>query len=163
MEKAPLFTEKQYLGRDPHNLALRLLIAIFCFVVYVWQEKQGNPETQLFLVAGIVVVIISLALLFMVHFSTTVTNDTIELDGLWTTRKVKIDLKRIVSVEETMYSRFLINNPVYNLHRRGSIRFYAGGKTAVTLVDREGLRYVIGTHRAHELTQILQPLTHDAL
>ncbi len=67
------------------------------------------------------------------------------LDGLWTTRLVKIDLNSIVKVERTKYSSYIINNPVYNLHTKGKIRFYAGGKEAISLTDRDGLEYIIGT------------------
>jgi hypothetical protein len=45
----------------------------------------------------------------------------------------------------------LINNPVYNLHKNGTIRFYAGGKDAVYLFDKDGFTYIIGTQRANDL------------
>jgi hypothetical protein len=64
---------------------------------------------------------------------------------------VKIDLNSIVKVESVPYSSYIINTPVYNLHQKGTIHFYAGGKDAVRLTDRDGLNYVIGTHRQTEL------------
>ncbi len=155
-----LFSEKQFLGRDHRNLSLRLIVALFCFIVYAWQDEHRSQENDLFLIAGIGILLISIVLMFMVHFRTTVTETSLELDGLWTTRKVKIDLKSIVKVQETVYSSFFVNNPVYNLHRKGSIRFYAGGKNAVKITDREGLKYIIGTHRPKELATIIQGIIH---
>jgi hypothetical protein len=64
---------------------------------------------------------------------------------------VKIDLNSIVNAEKGKYSNYLLNNPVYNLHRNGTIRFYAGGKDAVKLTDRDGLVYIIGTQKQTEL------------
>jgi hypothetical protein len=78
------------------------------------------------------------------------------LDGLWTTRLVKIDLNSIVKVEKGDYSNYKLNNPVYNLHRNGTIRFFAGGKDAVKLTDRDGLVYIIGTQRQVELYNSIQ-------
>jgi hypothetical protein len=94
--------------------------------------------------------------MFLLHFKTTVYNKSIILDGLWTTKMVKIDLNSIVKVERSNYSTYFINNPVYNLHQKGTIRFYASGKDAVKLTDRDGLVYVIGTQRAVELEQSIQ-------
>ena len=60
-------------------------------------------------------------------------------------------LNSIVKVERTAYSSYLINNPVYNLHQNGTVRFYAGGKDAIKLTDRDGLLYIIGTQSPAEL------------
>ena len=78
------------------------------------------------------------------------------LDGLWTTRLVKIDLNSIVKIEKGIYSTYFLNNPVYNLHRNGTIRFYAGGKDAIKLTDRDGLTYIIGTQRMSEFYDAIQ-------
>ena len=69
---------------------------------------------------------------------------------------VKIDLNSIVKVERTPYSPYIINNPVYNLHQKGTVRFYAGGKDAVKLTDRDGLLYIIGTQSPTELEQSIR-------
>jgi hypothetical protein len=91
----------------------------------------------------------------MVHYKTTVQNKSVILDGLWTTKLVKIDLNSIVKVSKRPYSSYLINNPVYNLHQKGKIRFYAGGKDAVSLIDRDGLEYIIGTQCQEDLEQAI--------
>jgi len=45
---------------------------------------------------------------------------------------------------------------VYNLHKNGKIRFYAGGKEAVWLTDRDGLVYIIGTHKPEALYESIK-------
>ena len=90
-------------------------------------------------------------MMYLLHYQTVVTGNNVTLSGLWTTSLVKIDLTSIVKVEKKEYSRFIFNNPVYNLHKNGEIRFYAGGKEAVWLTDRDGLVYIIGTHKPEAL------------
>jgi len=78
------------------------------------------------------------------------------LDGLWTTRLVKIDLNSIVKVEKGSYSRYFFNNPVYNLHKKGTIRFFTSGNDAIHLTDRDGLVYIIGSQRVNELERAIR-------
>ncbi|MXV51768.1 hypothetical protein GS399_12355 [Pedobacter sp. HMF7647] len=155
MENKPAFTEKQYIGRDYPRISIRLVLVLFCFIAYyINTERDRNGE--LFLIAGFGIIIISVIMMFMLHFRTTVYNKSIMLDGLWTTKLVKIDLKSIVHVERGPYSNFFINNPVYNLHQKGKIRFYAGGRDAVRITDRDGLVYIIGTQHPGELERAIQ-------
>ncbi|ADY53969.1 hypothetical protein Pedsa_3435 [Pseudopedobacter saltans DSM 12145] len=144
------FYEKQYLGRDYIFISIRLVMAIFCFMAYYWTENR-DINADLLLLVGCFILIASVIMLFILHFRTRIKNKAIILDGLWTTRLVKIDLNSISKVEKTQYSSFFINNPVYNLHKKGAVRFYAGGKDAVKLTDRDGLIYVIGSQKAGEL------------
>jgi len=44
---------------------------------------------------------------------------------------------------------------VYNLHQKGTIRFYTSGKDAVHLTDRDGLVYIIGTLHLNELMRAI--------
>lgn len=127
-----------------------MVMAIFCFIAYYWTENRER-NGELLLVAGCGILTISVIMLFVLHYKTIVKNKAIILNGLWTTRLVKIDLNSIVKVEKNDYSKYFLNNPVYNLHRNGTIRFYAGGKDAVRLTDRDGLTYIIGTQKALEL------------
>jgi hypothetical protein len=151
-EVEPVFLEKQFLGRDPNRISIRLVIVLFCFAAYYISERR-EQNADLFLVVGFGVLLASVIMMFLLHFKTTVYNKSIILDGLWTTKMVKIDLNSIVKVERSNYSAYFINNPVYNLHQKGTIRFYASGKDAVKLTDRDGLVYIIGTQRAVELEQ----------
>lgn len=155
MEQKNFFLEKQYIGRDYIRIAIRLLMAAFCFGVYVYERDRDNT-VDLFLVVGFGIIGVSIILLFLIQYKTIIENKTIILDGLWTTKKVKIDLNNIVSVKKGDYSSFIINNPVYNLHKKGTIRFYSSGKDAVILTDRDGLEYYIGTQRPNEMYLVIK-------
>jgi len=93
---------------------------------------------------------------FLLHFRTRVYNQSVLIDGLWTTRLVKIDLNSIVKVEKGIYSTYLFNNPVYNLHKKGTIRFYTSGNDAIHLTDRDGLVYIIGSRHADEFMRAIK-------
>lgn len=144
------FIEKQYLGRDYSRISVRLVLALFCFAAYFITERR-EENAALFLVVGCGILVVSVIMMFLLHFKITVRNQSIVLDGLWTTKMVKIDLNSIVKVERVPYSSYIINNPVYNLHQKGTVRFYTGGKDAVKLTDKDGLSYIIGTQSPSEL------------
>lgn len=154
MSSPVLFEEKQYLGFNKLALMRNLVFVLFCFVAYYWTEER-EENGDLFFLVGCSILVISIILLFVKHLQTRVYNGYIELDGIWSTRKVKIDLGNIVKVEKAPYSTYWINNPAYNLHIRGVIRFYTTGKDAVQLTDKDGLQYLIGSQRANELYKIL--------
>src|ERR1700744_1791451 len=155
MNNKPVYIEKQYLGREFIPLTIRLVLAMFCFAAYFFtDERERNGD--LLIVVGFGIIIISIILGFLLHFRTRVLNKSILLNGLWTTRLVKIDLNSIVNVERAPYSRYLLNNPVYNLHSKGTIRFYAGGREAIHLTDRDGLLYIIGSQQANEFLRAIQ-------
>jgi len=143
------YTEKQYLGRDYNRISIRMVMALFCFAAYYFSENDANAE--LFLVVGFGILVLSILMMFLMHFRTRIQNKSILLDGLWTTKLVKIDLDSIVKVERQAYSRYFINNPVYNLHKNGTIRFYAGGKDAIYLTDKDNFVYVVGSQYPNEL------------
>lgn len=155
MEEKPIFTENQYLGRDRGWVSVRLVLALFCFVAYYINIEREN-ESQLFLLVGSAILVVSIIMMYMLHYRVVVVEGSIRLSGLWTTRLVKIDLNSIVKVECKPYSKFFINNSVYNLHQKGRIKFYAGGRDAVWLTDRDGLVYIIGTQRQVEFEQAVR-------
>jgi hypothetical protein len=148
------FFEKQYLGLNKVSLGSRLALATFCFLLYYWRENI-NKEGELFFFTGIAIILFSVLLFFVLHFQTKVFNGSIILDGLWTSRKIKIDTSSIVSAEKVNYSKYIINFPVYNLYYKGTIRFYTRSKDAVKLTDKDGLIYMIGSQRAEELCQVV--------
>lgn len=129
---------------------MRLVLALFCFVAYYLNIEQ-EENNRLLLVVGSAIVFISIIMMYVLHYRIIVTESSIQMSGLWTARLVKIDVNSIVHVENKKYSTFLINNPVYNLHQKGKIRFYAGGKDAVWITDRDGLVYIIGSQHPNEL------------
>lgn len=157
MEEKPLFEEKQYLGYNQLSLLRRLSLALFCFALYWWKIHNGH-NGDLFFWLGIGIIVISILLLFVLHIKIRVFKSFIELDGLWTTRKVMIDLGNIIKVERKRYSKYHLNNAVFNLHLNGLISFYTGGNDAVEITDKTGTPYRIGSQKAPELEKILKDL-----
>ena len=155
MENKYAYIEKQYIGRDYVRIFIRLIMAAFCFAAYVYERDRDNTQ-DLFLVVGFGIIGVSMLLLFLIQYEIIVDNGSMILDGLWTTKRVKIDLNSIVDVRKATYSRYFFNNPVYNLHTKGTIRFYSSGKDAVVLTDRDGLEYFIGTQRPNELFLVIK-------
>ena len=149
------FIEKQYLGLNKMSLTRRMSLAIFCFAAYYWRENH-DKSGELYFFLGIAIMIISILLLFVLHFKTQVKNGSIILDGLWTSRKVKIDTASIISAKKVQYSKYFLNRTVYNLHLKGIIRFYTRGIDAVELTDRDGLVYLIGSQKPEELARVIQ-------
>ena len=155
MNDKTVFTEKQYLGREWIPITIRLVLAMFCFAAYFFtDERERNGD--LLLVVGFSIITISIVMGFLLHFRTRVINKSILVDGLWTTKLVKIDLNSIVKAEKGSYSRYLFNNPVYNLHKSGTIRFYTAGNDAIHLTDRDGLVYIIGSQHANEFLRAIK-------
>jgi len=148
------FTEKQYLGLNKMALTRRLALALFCFIAYYWKENNDKAG-ELYFIIGIAIILFSIGLFFVLHFETKVFNRSIILVGLWTSRKIKIDIASIVSAKKVDYSKYMINRAVYNLHFKGTIRFYTRGNDAVQLVDKDGLIYLIGSQKSEELSRII--------
>jgi hypothetical protein len=155
MGNTQLYIENQYLGKDRGWVSVRLLLALFCFFAYYLNDEH-ELNSRLFLVAGTVILLVSIGMMYMLHYRIVVTESSILLSGLWTARLVKININSIANVELKPYSKFLVNNPVYNLHQKGKIRFYAGGKDAVWITDSDGLVYIIGSQRAGELLEAIK-------
>ena len=151
-----VFVEKQYLGREWIPVTIRLVLATFCFAAYTFDFfSDEQNKSEVLAVVGFGIIIISIIMGFLLHFRTRVHNQSILIDGLWTTRLVKIDLNSIVKVEKGKYSRYFLNNPVYNLHQKGAIRFYTSGNDAIYLTDRDGLVYIIGTRHVDEFLRAI--------
>lgn len=159
-EEKLLFEERQYLGYNKYSILRRMVLALFCFVAYYYTEDREKNAGLLFLL-GIVLLVVSIFTLFVLHLHTKVYQNRIELNGLWTMRKVKIDLAGITKIEKAPYSVYWLNNPAYNLHIKGTIRFYTSGKDAVLLTDKDGLIYRIGTQKQEELYRILASLINN--
>ncbi|WP_199120574.1 hypothetical protein [Pedobacter sp. ASV28] len=155
MDSRYTYIEKQYIGRDYIRICIRLIMAAFCFAVYVYERDRDNT-VDLFLVVGFGIIGVSILLLFLIQYKTVIENRKIIIDGLWTAKRVVIDLNNIVQVRKATYSRYFFNNPVYNLHKKGSVRFFSSGKDAIVLTDRDGLEYYIGTQRPNEMYLVIQ-------
>ena len=173
MTEKNLFTEKQYMGYNKYSFLRRGVLALFCFVAYYWSENpkpvdvsgvrigsypvQDIPNSgSLFFLLGMVILVISIGLFFVLHIKTIVSENSITLDGIWSSRKVRIDLDSLTEAHIIPYSSYYLNVPEYNLHRRGKIKFYTFGNEALELTDKEGLKYIIGTQKAGEFLAIVQ-------
>ena len=167
-----LFEEKQYLGLNRQSVIRRMVLALFCFLAYYWSENpkavdvsgvrigsypaQDIPNSgELFFLMGIVILLLSTGMNFMLHIKTAVNENSIMLDGLWTSRKVKIPFSNIVSAQRVNIDRSFLNRPSYNLHRKGVIIFYTSGSEAVELTDKDGLKYRVGSQKTTELLDVI--------
>lgn len=178
MKEELLFEEKQYMGYNKWSILWRTALAIFCFLLYYWSANPkpvevaviqipsspvGQDSGQLFFLMGLIIMLLSLILIFVLHLKTQIINNSLIIDGLWTSRKVKIDLNTIVEVKKVKYSRYSLNRPVYNLHYKNKIRFFTQGEDAIDVVDKDGLIYRIGSQKADELLKILLLLMHKKM
>ena len=171
MENKVLFEEKQYLGYNKFSIIRRMILSFFCFGAYYWSQNPKPVDVsgihigsypidvphsgELFFLLGIIILIISGLLIFVLHLHTTVTSTNIVLIGLWTRRLVKIDLGNITHVKKVRFGNLNLKQPVYNLHYKGKIRFYSSGNEGVEITDKDGIVYRIGSHRASELMNVL--------
>ncbi|UTW64174.1 hypothetical protein KFE98_08565 [bacterium SCSIO 12741] len=139
----------------------RLVLALFCFVAYYFtqegdlfsQESWLSGDFLFFMGLGILA--LSVGLMFILFLETKLEKDELLLDGLWTARRVKIKIKDMAAVKKAPYSRFYLNRPVYNLHRKGKIKFYCHGRNAVRITLKDGTPLIIGTQKPDELYQAL--------
>ena len=155
MEQSIAFQEKQYLGYSKYSNLRRIILALFFFVTYYFSEPNIE-SASIFFYLGIGTLFLSAILMYVLHLETTVQNGSLIFDGLWTARKVKVDMSSIESVEQIIYSRYYVRRAVYNLHRKGRIHFYTRGKDAILLIDKDGLEYIIGTQRPDELFDVIK-------
>ncbi|MDO8998964.1 MAG: hypothetical protein Q7W45_04290 [Bacteroidota bacterium] len=168
-----LFEEKQYMGHNRLSIVIRSLITLFCFVAYYWSEnpkpvqlsfvkigsypiENTNESGLIFFIIGVCILIFSTVLTYILHIQTKVYNGFLILDGFWTARKVKIDLKNIVSMRKSRYKKNMLRRAVYNLHNKGVIRFYTSGEEFIELVDNDGFTYRIGSQKTQELFKTLK-------
>ncbi|HEY6160929.1 MAG TPA: hypothetical protein VI112_06890 [Bacteroidia bacterium] len=162
-----LFEEKQYLGYNKFSIIRRMILSFFCFGAYYWSQNPKPVDVsgihigsypievphsgELFFLLGVILLIISGLMIFVLHLHTTVTDSKIVLIGLWTRRMVKIDMRNIVNIKMVRFGNLNLKQPVYNLHYKGKIRFYTSGEDGVEITDKDGTVYRIGSHRASEL------------
>lgn len=150
-----LFEESQYLGHNRYSIIRRVVLALFFFAAYYFSEPN-TQESDAYFYMGIAILVISILLTFVLHFKTKIINGSLVLDGLWTSRRVKIDLTNIVAAKKVKYSRSAFNRSVYNLHFRGAVRFFTKGTYAIKLTDKDGLVYFIGSQKPDELLKIVK-------
>lgn len=174
MEKEFIFEEKQYMGHNRLSIMWRMLLALFCFIGYYWSENpkpvhvsvfyigsypiQHIPNSgKIFFMLGLIILIISTALTFILHIHTRVYDGYMVIDGFWNSRKVKIDFGTVNFIRKGRYKKNVFRRAVYNLHSKGVIRFYTSGEDFIELKDNAGFTYRIGTQRSEELFSRLKP------
>ena len=155
MRESNTFHEKQYLGYSKFSNLRRIILALFFFIAYYFSEP-GLETTNLLFYLGVSTLVLSGVLMYVLHLETTIRGGSMVFDGLWTARKVKVELSSIVSVEQINYTNIYVRRAVYNLHRKGRIHFYTRGKEAILLTDKDGLEYVVGTQRPEELFEVIK-------
>ncbi|MFM8433052.1 MAG: hypothetical protein ACKOA1_09670 [Bacteroidota bacterium] len=158
MKEQPIYEEKQYLGYNRLSQLRRLLLMLFCFGVYWWKKMNGR-NGDLFFWLGVGIIIVSILLLFVLHIRIRLYRDRLELGGLWSGKPVVIPVKDIRKVVRTRYSKYHLNNPVFNLKWRNEVRFYTDGTEAIEVVDEKGTPFRIGSHSAGQLEQLLKDFT----
>lgn len=168
-----IFQEKQYMGHNRFSIVIRSMLAIFCFVGYYWSQNPKPVQVSflrigsypienvdesgvIFFILGLSILAFSAGLTYVLHINTKVLNGAMILDGFWTARKVKIDLKNIIAIRRSRYKKNIFRRAVYNLHNKGTIRFYTSGEDFVELTDNSGLIYRIGSQKIDELYAILK-------
>ena len=151
------YDEKQSLGYNSYSNSRRTVLAIFCFVAYYYTENRSDDADLLFVV-GIFILVLSLALLFVTYLRISLTETEITLSNLWNNKKIKLPYSEIQSIESTIYSKYHLNNPAFNVHQAGQIKFYAAGSLAVKIGLNNGDSYLIGSYHPDRIIQIVKEL-----
>ncbi len=163
------------MGYNRLSMIWRTGIALFCFVGYYWSENPKPVEVamirigsypalaipnsgQIFFLLGLLLLLFSVMLTYILHIHTKVYKDYILIDGFWTARRVKINLDAIVHIRKSKYKKHIFRRAVYNLHSRGVIRFYTSGSEFVEIKDNTGFTYRIGSLKTPELYRELKKL-----
>jgi hypothetical protein len=169
------FSEKQYLGMNFFSIILRTIITLFCFVAYYWSENPnpvytdiGNfrigsypakeiPKSgEIFFLLGNVVLLFSVLLIFIKHIKITITDNYLMIERLWSKSLIKIDLNTINYIKKVDIENVYLQRTVFNVHKNNSIRFYTSGDEAIELVDKDNMRYSIGTAKAGEMAIVIE-------
>lgn len=173
MEGELLFEEKQYMGHNRLSIIWRMLLAVFCFIGYYWSENpkpvkvavfyigsypvQHIPNSgEIFFLLGLIILIISAGLTYILHIHTRIYNGYMIIDGFWTARRVKIDFSTVYHIRKGRYKRNVFRRAVYNLHAKGIIRFYTSGEDFIELKDSSGFIYRIGSLRSDEILNVIK-------
>ncbi|HTF05185.1 MAG TPA: hypothetical protein VK826_14250 [Bacteroidia bacterium] len=165
------FEERQYHGLNRHSLVRRMLLSVFCFVAYYWSENPKPVDVsiihigeypgdlrygELFFVLGLVLIALSVALLFVPHMKTVVTENGIVLTGKFPGRRVEIPFSSVVSARKITIRPSIFNRPVFNLHTKGRIRFYTWGNEMIEIAGKDGKVFRVGSQRSTELMNVLK-------
>lgn len=152
------YHERQYLGFNRFGIIRRTVIALFC-LIFFYASDSNDQTRNLFFILACVILALSLVSLMIQHLETRLDGTTLTLAGPMTFKKVELDMNELESVEVAPYSRLMLNRPVFNLHRNGSLRFYTYGRWSVVLKMKSGETIYLGTQRPDGLKEILSKFT----
>ena len=148
------YREKQYLGMNRFGLIRRMVITIFCFVFY-FVANEHDVNRDLFFYLGMFVLSLSALAVLMKHTEIIVKAGKVRLVGPMTFKEVEFNAADIEKCEVIPYSRFLLNRPIFNLHRKGQIKFFTHGRMALLITFKDGTIFRLGTQRPDALRTIL--------
>lgn len=152
----PGFHERQYLGFNRFGMLRRFVIILFCFVFYMVSGEEAGETAHLFFYLGLALLVINALAMLISHLDTTLNDTTLKLVGPITFRKVEMDVRGISSIEIKPYSAFLLNRPMFNLHRQNARTFYTHGKWCVEFTAPNGETVRLGSQRPKELKLALE-------
>lgn len=148
------YSERQYLGFNRFGLIRRMVIMLFCFVFY-FVSDEAALNRDLFFYIGLFVLVLSAGALLINHLTTQIKDGKLRLIGPMTFKEVEFDLKNLREVEIRPYSRFVMNRPMFNWHRKGQLRFYTHGSMCILFKMEDGQVVKLGTQRPDALKAAL--------
>lgn len=149
------FHEKQYLGFNRFGIMRRIVIVVFCFLFFFASEDEGDTA-NLFFYLGMFILVISAGAMMVSHLETRVKDGKLLLTGPMTHRRVEMDLSGISDISVEPYSKFMMNRPMFNLHRKNARRFYTHGNKCVQFTAADGEVIKLGSQRPEELKRALE-------
>jgi hypothetical protein len=151
-----VFQETQYLGFNRFGLVRRMVIMLFCFLFYFASEDTKGETADLFFYLGLGILVMSGGAMMFAHLKTEVKGKKLILKGPITHRRVELDLNGIESVEVKPYSRFIMNRPMFNLHKKNARRFYTHGAMCIEFTSADGEVVKVGSQRPEELKRAIE-------
>ena len=125
------YHEKQYLGFNRFGLLRRIVIMLFCFLFYFASDDDQGDTANLFFYVGIAILVMSGIAMLISHLETNIIGSKLILSGPMTHKKVELELNGISNIHIRPYSKFIMNRPMFNLHRNNARRFYTHGNMCV--------------------------------
>jgi hypothetical protein len=150
------YHEKQYLGFNRFGLLRRIVIMLFCFLFYFASDDDQGDTANLFFYVGIAILVMSGIAMLISHLETNIIGSKLILSGPMTHKKVELELNGISNIHIRPYSKFIMNRPMFNLHRNNARRFYTHGNMCVEFTTSEGEVIRLGSQRPEGLKRSLE-------
>jgi hypothetical protein len=147
----PIFTERQYIGRNSYGLARRMVMAIFALIAHFYSYDPMDFENGFFLI-GALLIILSIVLFFVPYYTLQLQADVLIIHSR-KEKEVRLPLMYIEKSEAVKYSKYHFNNARFNVQDKDEHHFYAEGPNALLLNLQGGHKFRIGCRRAEELNR----------